>query len=468
LHTFTSEADPRAVQALGGQLENDAGAVGGVLGGFAGSAVGNRAADKLGMPEDPTRATRVEETAGEAGAKVGSTHPEGPTVEAVPGPGAVPIAGAEPAGPRPGTDLPPSERPALPPPEQRLVLTPEEFAALDARRANPNGSVIDTGGTVVAGGPLPGGTVTTTPGLVGPDNRPLRPSGSMDTVYGPGGEVANRSVIINPDHVDPADVTYIPAPPGSGSANAYEPTIAQVIVPGYLPDPNNATARPVTRFDPQPTYGEFRAALNRAGDANVPRNLIIDPSNPPPAPQLGYGYGRIYDANGDIVPDRFGDFRGEVGQPIRDPATGQVSWDPDARLDTPYLPRPGYGPDPLAIGYGVRTGEPGAWIDHSPLAYGPAPNQRDIANADDPAAALAAFRARANAEGRAAAEAHARAEAAYGPQGINNRRALPTAWPLPYNRKPGALPQDTNFGRGMDVYEVPNPPFAISSVTAPI
>jgi hypothetical protein len=466
LHTFTSEADPRAVQALGGKLASDAGAVGGVLGGFAGTAVGNRAADRLGMPEDPTRATRAEETAAEGGAKAGPAHPEGPTVEAIPGPHAVPVAGGGPDGPRQGTG-PPGERPVLPPLEQRLVLTREELAVLAQRRRNPNGTIVDVADNVIAGGPLPGGTVTTTRPLVGLDGKPLRPSGSTGTVLGAGGEVANRSVIINTNEIDPAHVTVIPAA-GGGRGQAYEPTIAQLIVPGYMPDPNDAAARPLTRFDAQPTFGEFRAALTQANDPNVPRNMIIDPSNPPPAPELGFGFGRIEDPQGNIVPDQFGNFRGELGQPIRDPVTGQLSWKPESRFDTAPTPRQGYGADPRQPGFGVRTGAAGSWVDHPPWIYGPPPPP-DLANAADPVAALDAYRTRAAAEGRAGAEAHARAQAALGPDQIKADRGIPTAWMPPFNREPGQGPTDTNFAESMNVYPTETAPrFGLSSVAGPM
>ncbi|WP_203991996.1 hypothetical protein [Virgisporangium aurantiacum] len=319
LHSFTSEADPRAVQATGGQLSESAGALGGVLGGFAGSKAGGKAGDRLSLPADPNRAARATDAAGTN--TRAPVHPEGPFVEATP----------------------------------RLVLMPDELDAARQLAANPNATVLGADGQVAAGGPLPG-TRTTTPGLLDANGNPIGADVTPNLVDAYGAPMSTQPIM----HGEPALDLDDSVIPGLLMGHEPQPGVARRIAHTIQDDPLDASSvRPRTRFDPEPNLNELRVAIGGMGGENSLKNLIADADKPTPLASLGYGHGHLVDADGNEIPRQFGPFRGETGEAVIDPLTGKKIWDADATL---HLPGTGdYQPD---AAYAVRVGQPGSWADH--------------------------------------------------------------------------------------------------------
>lgn len=311
LHTFTSDADPRAVQAQGARIAAASGAMGGVLGGLAGTKVGGVAANRLGMPENPPGAARYEIPDGAAPRT--PADPSGPSVEAAP-PAAPDVEGGRTTLPGLG-------------PEPHLEGQPVIGVGDDGGRPTLPGLGPEQGGLDGAPGG-PAGEATPWP-MAGPGGEDLRLSypsegGAFRYEAGPQPET-NLFAGLGDDEID--------------SALAGLDDIAR----GDSPAPGSVRVGDFQQVDIAPL--EPRMPQNRA-----PGSGYRNPLSPPGA----YAYGTPGAPAG-------GPYHGAMGRTDLEPS---VQPDGTTQAAPVYRPAEEFGVSGPKPSYAVRVGPPGSYVDH--------------------------------------------------------------------------------------------------------
>jgi hypothetical protein len=422
LHTFTSEADPREVQAQGAALSDTGKALGGTLGGLAGSKTGEAtagaAADRLGMPETPG-ARYVDDPEGRPAGG------DGPSVEAVPGDDPrTSIDRAVEGIDRPETGWGEPLDPADPRNPLRGASDQEIDAGLSGLGEDPRTSIdramegIDRPETgwgepldpADSRNPLRGASdaeidaALREPGMSDVDQAMQ----SLDRPETGWGEPFDPNDRRNPLRgASDADIDM-----GAGITPVPEP------VPSVIVDPSiegvetiPAPARPVDNR-PQTDVDWYDPITNPTGTVHLD-DVRAMTNNPQGSNWHPDDLGQPLDPAG---------YRGELGQmkTVMDPATGMPMLDAAGNPIREFAPEGRFNPMPEG-GAAVRSGRPGGWAD---AVYPPGQQGFDDATAAATAAA---------ADGSAA---------------IRDRSALPVEWP---GGHPGNPVDD------MNVFPVTNP-----------
>jgi hypothetical protein len=430
LHTFTSEADPREVQAQGSALADTGKALGGTLGGLAGSkageTAGGAAADRLGAPPETAGARYSDEP--DSNGSGGGAAGDGPTVEAVP-----------PDGPRAGAADDDLNFEALPDNDPRSPLD-RAVEGID-RPETGWGEPIDPSDPRYPFHGLHDQEIDASVAGIGED-----PRTSLDRAL----EGIDRPETGWGEPLDPADSRN---PLRGASDQEIDDFVAGI---GQDPDPRSSVDRAMEGIDrPETGWGEpFDPNDPRnpivtdadvdmgAGISPVPEpvpSVIIDPSiegvetiPAPPRPvdnrpQTDVDwYDPVTNPTGTVHlddvramgnnphgdnwhPDQLGQpldpggYRGELGQMkmVMDPATGMPMLDETGVPIREFAPEGTFIPRPEGS-HVVRSGNPGGWGDGTTP-----PGQQGF---DDATAAAAAA-------------------AADGSGAIRDRSALPVEWP---------------------------------------
>lgn len=446
LHNFTSDADPRAVEAEGAVMQTAAAGPMAFLGGMAATAATNRRIPAPPRPRPPTPPPP---------APIGAVPP--PVVEAqlplpLTGPdatGQYNLPGIEPGAPRPATATGATSPSVADPAQLSLPLGPP---ASPTTAAGPSAEIP---GYANLPETLQGITqpAITPPASGGAATPPVVAQPPQPATAGPGTELPGYANLPEtlpgmtpPASAAPPVVEQLPPPaPGGPGTEFPGHSSLPTTVPGAPPVTDASGQMWLPEVDDAQTPVRPTPPMTNSGQMWLPG---LEP--PPPTP-------RPYIAGEDqlMLPGTFGDsdvdwskitpgqirrmdpmtgafpyepgatsgpYHGVVGSTVTDPATGALVHEPEAYFSTTGA----------AGGWGVRTGPGGAWFDHMFAT-------------------------------RAEAEAYAAQRATAGEVAIRNDSALPVYWP------PGA---DRRLWRGnpissMNVFPVPPHTPMMTSAVAP-